>query len=50
MVRRPDSVVPALAMGDPAVKAGWFDVVVDSWWVPAQPVTLGNRVDIETES
>jgi uncharacterized protein YciI len=40
----------SLAMGDPAVKAGWFDVVVDSWWIPVQPVTLGDRVDIDTES
>ena len=39
----------ALAMRDPAVQAGWFDVVVDSWWIPAQPVTVGDRVDIELD-
>jgi uncharacterized protein YciI len=37
----------ALAHEDPAVKAGWFDVVVDSWWLPSVPVTVGDRVDIE---
>jgi hypothetical protein len=29
------------------VRAGWFDVVVDSWWLPSIPVTLGDRVDLE---
>ena len=37
----------ALALADPAVKAGWFEVTVDSWWIPSIPVILGNRVDIE---
>lgn len=37
----------AYAEDDPAVKAGWFEVIVDSWWLPSIPVTLGNRVDIE---
>lgn len=37
----------ALAEADPAVRAGWFDVVVDSWWLPSIPVTLGDRVDFE---
>jgi uncharacterized protein YciI len=23
----------ALANADPAVQAGWFDVVVDPWWI-----------------
>jgi uncharacterized protein YciI len=36
----------ALAHADPAVRAGWFDVVVDPWWIPALEVTLGNRVDL----
>jgi uncharacterized protein YciI len=36
----------ALANADPAVQAGWFDVVVDPWWIPAREVTLGNRVDL----
>lgn len=38
----------AYARADPAVQAGWFDVIVDSWWLPSTPVTLGDRVDIET--
>ncbi len=39
----------ALANADPAVQAGWFDVVVDPWWIPAREVTLGNRVDLTLE-
>src|SRR4051812_173133 len=39
----------ALAMADPAVRTGWFDVVVDPWWIPAREVTLGNRVDLTLE-
>jgi hypothetical protein len=39
----------ALAIADPAVQAGWFDVVVDPWWIPAHEVTLGNRVDLTIE-
>ncbi len=38
----------AYALEDPAVKAGWFEVVVDAWWLPSIPVTIGDRVDIET--
>ena len=38
----------AYALDDPAVKAGWFEVFVDSWWIPSVPVTIGDRVDIET--
>jgi len=37
----------AYALNDPAVKAGWFEVVVDGWWLHNIPVTLGDRVDIE---
>ena len=36
-------------MADPAVQAGWFDVVLDTWWLPAIPTTLGDRVDFEIE-
>lgn len=36
-----------IAMGDPAVKAGWFTPHVDTWLVPSSPVTLGDRVDLE---
>lgn len=38
-----------LASDDPAVRAGWFDVVADEWWLPSIPVTLGDRVDIEVD-
>jgi uncharacterized protein YciI len=38
-----------LAAADPAVRSGWFDVVVDPWWIPALDVTLGNRVDLELD-
>jgi uncharacterized protein YciI len=38
-----------LASADPAVRAGWFDVVVDPWWIPAREVTLGNRVDLTVD-
>jgi uncharacterized protein YciI len=37
----------AYALQDPAVKAGWFEVIVDSWLIPSIPVTLGSRVDVE---
>jgi uncharacterized protein YciI len=37
----------ALALADPAVEAGWFEVTVDGWWISSIPITLGNRVDIE---
>jgi len=40
----------ALASADPAVQAGWFDVVVDPWWIPASPRTLGDRVDLTIET
>jgi uncharacterized protein YciI len=36
-----------LALADPAVQAGWFEPHVDGWLIPAQPVTLGTRVDVE---
>jgi uncharacterized protein YciI len=38
-----------LAEDDPAIKAGWFDVAVDTWWIPARPRTLGDRVDITVD-
>jgi len=34
-------------MQDPAVQAGWFDVVVDRWLVKAVPQTVGTRVDLD---
>ena len=37
----------AYALADPAVQAGWFEVVVDGWLLPSIPVTIGNRVDLE---
>ena len=36
------------ALEDPAVKAGGVEVVVDGWWLPSIPVTMGDRVDIES--
>ena len=36
-----------LAMQDPAVQAGWLDVVVDRWLVKAVPQTVGTRVDLD---
>jgi uncharacterized protein YciI len=36
-----------LALDDPAVRAGWFEPHVDGWLIPAEPVALGTRVDVE---
>jgi uncharacterized protein YciI len=36
-----------LALEDPAVRAGWFEPHVDGWLIPAEPVTLGTRADVE---
>lgn len=38
-----------LANEDPAVKAGWFDVVVDEWLIPARPRTIGDRQDLDID-
>lgn len=38
-----------LANEDPAVRAGWFEVVVDEWMFPAFPRTIGDRHDLEIE-
>lgn len=37
------------ALADPAVKAGWFDVLVDEWLVPVLPRTIADREDLELE-
>jgi len=34
---------------DPAVQAGWFDVVVDEWTIPVRPRTIADREDLEIE-
>ena len=39
----------ALAMQDPAYKAGWIEPHVDTWLVPYGPKTIGDRVDLDTE-
>lgn len=39
----------ALAKEDPAVKAGWFELVCDTWLIPARPATIGDRVDLEID-
>lgn len=36
-----------LALEDPAVRAGWFEPHVDGWLIPAVPVALGTRIDVE---
>jgi uncharacterized protein YciI len=36
-----------LALDDPAVRAGWFEPHVDGWLIPAEPVALGTRVEVE---
>lgn len=33
------------AQKDPAVLAGWFEVLVDEWLIPARPTQIGDRVD-----
>jgi uncharacterized protein len=38
-----------LAMADPAVRAGWFEILVDEWIFPAVPRTIGDRVDLERD-
>lgn len=38
-----------LANDDPAVKAGWFEIVVDEWMFPAVPRVIGDRVDLEID-
>jgi uncharacterized protein YciI len=38
-----------IARDDPAVRAGWFDVVVDEWLFPAMPKTIGDRTDLELD-
>ena len=38
-----------LANADPAVRAGWFEIVVDEWMFPAVPRTIGDRTDLELD-
>lgn len=38
-----------IANADPAVRAGWFVVMVDEWMFPAVPRTIGDRVDLEVD-
>ncbi len=38
-----------LANDDPAVRAGWFAIVVDEWMFPSVPRTIGDRVDLEVD-
>ena len=38
-----------LANEDPGVKAGWFDIVVDEWMIPARPRMIGDRIDFEMD-
>jgi len=38
-----------LANDDPAVKHGWFQIVLDEWMFPAIARTLGDRTDVEVD-
>lgn len=38
-----------LAHRDPAVEAGWFEVVVDEWLIPVRPRMIADREDFEME-
>lgn len=38
-----------LALADPAVKAGWFEILLDEWMFPAVPRVIGDRVDFELD-
>lgn len=38
-----------LANQDPAVKAGWFEILVDEWLIRADPKVVGNRTDLEMD-
>jgi len=38
-----------LAHADPAVKAGWFKVVIDEWMIPVRPRMIADREDLEIE-
>lgn len=39
----------ALAEADPAVRAGWFRIVVDEWLVPVRPRQIADRSDLELD-
>lgn len=49
LYRLPPDEARALAEADPAVKAGWFDIMVDQWMIPARPATIGDRHDTEID-
>ncbi|MBX7133173.1 MAG: YciI family protein [Fimbriimonadaceae bacterium] len=36
----------ALALQDPGVKAGWFDLIIDQWMIPVRPKTIADRTDL----
>lgn len=38
-----------LAEADPAVKAGWFRIVVDEWLIPVRPRQIADRSDLELD-
>ena len=38
-----------LAHRDPAVQAGYFEVVVDQWMIPVDPKLIADRTDFEME-
>jgi uncharacterized protein len=45
----PPDEARALANDDPAVRAGWFRIVIDEWMFPAAPRAIGDRVDFELD-
>ncbi len=38
-----------IANEDPAVKAGWFEVMVDEWLIPNNPKMIADRKDLEID-
>lgn len=38
-----------LALQDPAVKAGCFEIMVDQWMIPVDPKMIADRTDFEME-
>lgn len=39
----------AYANADPAVQAGWFDIVADEWLIPVRPRIIADRTDLEID-
>ncbi|HMS55385.1 MAG TPA: hypothetical protein PKA27_08285 [Fimbriimonadaceae bacterium] len=37
------------ANADPAVIAGWFEIVADEWLIPVRPRAIADRADLEID-